>query len=489
MRKTLQNFKDHVTPYQLSKGRDYFNKNRVTRLRWKRDEDLWKADVRGREPYEVEIKMDNGTIYNVYCDCVAHANDEYCKHVLAVLLAIEQCPEPVEEIEVIPPPPPPTKEEIGMAALAGADYAGAEHLAVELLSVPITSDKLPEEVNQGFRLLVAISKAAIPQDMQERIYELAYKVATDPQYEIPALRVHALQVLMQLCKGKEEQMLDIINALLKHKSYKRLGVITDQLGEMKLPLLLATGNEKERKKLLMQHSGSVKLRDYFISEADNAGDFAGAKQMAETGMHIFKNQNNYHAHFSRTRDALFKKYDEIGGKRQHLLEDYQRTRNLEYYRLLKATYDAKDWPAVAESKFIAHLEKSIYVNNFESISRMSYSGPSLYTSDELAGILMEEQDFPRLLKLLQHKASFRLTEKYEEQLLPHYPKELLEIYSQILLKYATEYKHADAIQLVYQTLKKIKKWKGGKAVVTNIVADFTKRFSTRLKFLEVIAKV
>ncbi len=492
MRKTLKNFKDHVTPHQLSKGAEYFRKNKISRLRRQSSTGLWKADVSGREPYEVAITIEGGFIQDVVCDCIAHADDPYCKHVLAVLLAIEQYGESVEEEKEEPEEeqaePAPTSEQIGMDALSKKEYVTVERLADSLItSTPIASDDLPEEIKQGFRLLIALAGEAIPPDMQERIYGYAYQYATEEQDGFPSVYTYCAEILAKLSAGKEEEVLRITDTLLKLKSYKYKNDLISRLAVIKLQLLTTLGRQKEIRMLLSKYPNSIALRDHFINEAAEEGDLEDARRMAEVGMSLFRNDPDVYSHFKATRTALFERFDKIGGIRLELLEAYENTRYLKYYRDFKATYEPQDWPAALNENFISKLQRLIS----SGISHNFYISPtsSLSPSEELARIYIEENDLPGLLSVLKGRPTFKLADLYTDVLLPDYPNEMLAIYSQLLLDYATEYKHADAIAVIASILKKMKKWKGGRKAVKELADDFTKRFSTRSKLLEMLAKI
>jgi uncharacterized Zn finger protein len=86
---TIQNFTEHLSTHELEKGEDYFRRKKVTKLK-QHDSDEWTATVLGRKPYEVVIGMEGEEITDVSCECVVHEEEDYCKHVIAVLFSIQQ---------------------------------------------------------------------------------------------------------------------------------------------------------------------------------------------------------------------------------------------------------------------------------------------------------------------------------------------------------------------------------------------------------------
>jgi hypothetical protein len=84
---TLDNFEKSFPANRLKNGLAYFRKGKVTSLEENEDGD-WSATVVGTEEYEVEITMDGHKIYETSCTCPSHDEDDQCKHVAAVLYAI-----------------------------------------------------------------------------------------------------------------------------------------------------------------------------------------------------------------------------------------------------------------------------------------------------------------------------------------------------------------------------------------------------------------
>jgi uncharacterized Zn finger protein len=83
---TLANFKKVLPQTILTRGREYYKSGNVSDLNLD-DEDLWVAQVSGTEEYEVQIER-HGDELITSCTCPYDLGD-YCKHVAAVLYAIE----------------------------------------------------------------------------------------------------------------------------------------------------------------------------------------------------------------------------------------------------------------------------------------------------------------------------------------------------------------------------------------------------------------
>lgn len=85
---TLANFKLEIPGHILERGRAYWSQGRIGRITFDEADGLWRAVVQGTMPYAVEVlRAPNGALS---CDCSCPYDlTEHCKHVAAVLYAIE----------------------------------------------------------------------------------------------------------------------------------------------------------------------------------------------------------------------------------------------------------------------------------------------------------------------------------------------------------------------------------------------------------------
>ncbi len=84
---TLANFKKAIPLSILERGKEYFEAGRVTDLEFS-DSNVWSAQVEGTERYQVQIEQATNGKLTCSCTCPYDA-DPYCKHIAAVLYAIE----------------------------------------------------------------------------------------------------------------------------------------------------------------------------------------------------------------------------------------------------------------------------------------------------------------------------------------------------------------------------------------------------------------
>lgn len=102
MSRIANDWQEEFAPLILMRGKKYFEEGNVRRIQ--RSGNVYIAQVAGTEDYEVEISMDEDDIEEMLCTC-PYARDNNCKHMAAVLFALESEDVCVQEL---PPAKQPT---------------------------------------------------------------------------------------------------------------------------------------------------------------------------------------------------------------------------------------------------------------------------------------------------------------------------------------------------------------------------------------------
>ena len=85
---TFANFKQVISAQILSRGRDYVRYGNILDLTFDDEELLWEAQVEGSDVYDVRVEQSADGSLACSCTCPYDMGD-YCKHIAAVLYAIE----------------------------------------------------------------------------------------------------------------------------------------------------------------------------------------------------------------------------------------------------------------------------------------------------------------------------------------------------------------------------------------------------------------
>lgn len=83
----MTSWQDWFQPHILERGRVYYDEGRVSELEY--TEDGYTACVEGTWEYKVEILLNRGIIEDMLCDCPYAEDGNTCKHMAAVLFAID----------------------------------------------------------------------------------------------------------------------------------------------------------------------------------------------------------------------------------------------------------------------------------------------------------------------------------------------------------------------------------------------------------------
>lgn len=84
---TMEYWKDLFQSIILERGLDYFQNGNVSEL--KVTDTGYSAIVEGSESYDVEIRINRGSVTDMYCSCPYAEDGTYCKHMAAALFAID----------------------------------------------------------------------------------------------------------------------------------------------------------------------------------------------------------------------------------------------------------------------------------------------------------------------------------------------------------------------------------------------------------------
>ena len=134
---------EHFAPHILARGKKYFEEGRVGRIQ--RVNNTYIADVEGTYEYEVEITIEDGSIKEMLCDC-PYAETDNCKHMAAVLCALETEDIVIEELPAVPTPPIVSHIPLEMPWLEAIDNLPEETIRKELLKRADREDWLKERL-------------------------------------------------------------------------------------------------------------------------------------------------------------------------------------------------------------------------------------------------------------------------------------------------------------------------------------------------------
>ena len=143
MRKIACDWQREFTPLILARGKKYFEEGRVGRVQ--SDGETYVASVEGTERYEVEITLDGERIEEMDCSC-PYAERDNCKHMAAVLFALESEKLAIEELPPVKKPPIISRVPVEMPWLEAIDNLPEAVIRRELLKQVERDEQLKERL-------------------------------------------------------------------------------------------------------------------------------------------------------------------------------------------------------------------------------------------------------------------------------------------------------------------------------------------------------
>jgi len=140
----------------------------------------------------------------------------------------------------------------------------------------------------------------------------------------------------------------------------------------------------------------------------------------------------------------------------------------EYYQIYKATFSPVEWTDEREKLFLHYSDKK-YFNN------------------SAADFLVAENEIERLLNYVEKHLSMNDLESYYKVFASDYPEKTLEMFKKVLVLYADNNTGRSYYEHILLLLKKMSRIKGGKKVVSDLVADFRKSYKNRRAMMEVLS--
>jgi hypothetical protein len=374
----------------------------------------------------------------------------------------------------------------GKAALTKQQYQEAAAIATAMAAVghsdavwkKYKGSYVVEYANKGFELALTVYQSPLPQELSHTLFRNALQYWESSEHLMQLFPIHWIELLIALPKSDEERVLAIVNSMLPKLHHSETPKLT-RLLKLKASLLLSMGRKQEVETLMATHERIAGLREYLIQQADASNDHPVAQRLASEGIRIHASlDKTLYRRFLHIALELAKKYNDIEGIRKHAHMLYNETKDLEYYRTIKKTYEPTEWPGAAAIFFINKLE-----NNGKKFSRYNVA------SWELCAVYAEEDLLDHLLSVVERADNFELTERYAGKLYKIFPDALLKLYSDGIKEYAADNKNAEAIDRIADLFRTMKQWERGSIAVQKLREEFRDMYPTRTKLLKEIGKI
>lgn len=372
------------------------------------------------------------------------------------------------------------------SVVADISFAVIENVHDMMTDMDDSSGSAGNCIKDGFELLIRLCQTDIPFDLKERIFKEAEKEAKNKKYDYAGFDDYWLDVLVHAAYDpkKEQQLLQLIDKMLS-------GLVRDasdwtneyntmRLLRHKMSLLRQMGRNAEADTLRLRHLDIADLRIELIEETLARKEYSAAKQLIEEGIGIAtkKDHPGTIVAYKEKLLRIARELKDITSIRSIAKELYA-GRNMEYYKIIKQTYNAQEWPAIAEG----------LIKDLQKINKAIPGFRGTVNGEALASVFIEEGYWDRLLELLQQNPRLEFVENYSGLLADKFPKELLDIYKETLVNYAEQNTGRNHYVTIRKVLKKMQGWKGGKNMVQQLVNEFILRYKARKAMIEELGKL
>ena len=339
-------------------------------------------------------------------------------------------------------------------------------------------------VTRSFDLLVSIAKSEAGFDLKEKVFDFLLtdaKAATAAKP--PAIREKWLYALLETATEENQlnTMLDLIREL-SGENRSQSGTAKDESEEeyllkMKLLVLQKLNKSGNVRRLLEANKHIKTFRRQLVEDSLQQQDLEHAKELIKEGKQVDERKGKIY---------VGTEWDELLLKIALEEQDTKAIRNLalqlfittgfdfDYYHLLKKHYDPSRWKSQVD-RIVTHIKKE--------------SGFHTKGIHAVAKIFIEEQEWAKLLLLLQKNANLEFIELYFEVLKEKFPQELLEIYRRALRRYAEKFMGTEAYRTVTNTLKKMQSLRGGRELVQSFAIELKVDYRQRKSFVTELNKL
>lgn len=539
---TIKNFTEHLSKYELKKGEDYYRRKKVTKLK-EEDAEEWTAVVNGREAYDVEVSLEDDEITEVYCDCVAHTENDFCKHVIAVLFAIQEKEGilktatshtlesiinnlSVKELRYFLLEHARKNQEIkndlvnyqemidnedknvnrycalinqfienaaaGKGAKAAekingllntiselqkkADKAYTEMKFLEAAEINLAIVKTLPAATGNMKATVGSIKTSIEKsflflldlvsdapdagsDYVRLVLKHANQHVKDEAFPLAGHKTHWIDIIAWCSIGSEETVLHMISEIAALPVNQNSETNTKRLAALKKFV-----EEPESTTAPSATGATDKALDFKtqMETAIKAKKYEEAKQMAEKAMLQAKQEKDLavYEEIKLTLMSALQRSSDVLGFRELARRFYEENMDARYYAMWKDTHIQSEWEKVS-AELIAKLERNIFAY------AAGKGDPT-----ELAFVYVQEYGHGKsLLNLLKKAPRLAFINEYVEGFGKSFATPLLQLYKDVLLKYAIDNKGIQNHLDFLLGMEKMQALKGGKPAVQELVAE------------------
>ncbi|WP_025883183.1 SWIM zinc finger family protein [Porphyromonas uenonis] len=269
-------------------------------------------------------------------------------------------------------------------------------------------------------------------------------------------------------EGEVEEIFKRINSIPESDEYE-----IKEVQKIKYCILLEKKGTEVAQRYLEQNIDNPSFRARAIQDALDQKDYEKATALANDGIEqdfgfpgliidwydwllkIAESQND------TERIILYARY--------LLLESHNPKRD--YYQILQATVQPKQWTDFVETIIQEAMERKPY-----------------YRTDLVASIFIREEWWSRLLDLVKKERNLDQLAKYENPLAKHYPNELADLYAERIIRYVKDHVGRDHYRTACRYIRRMIKL-GARDKADAVISQLRHSYGQRRALMEELDKV
>lgn len=324
-------------------------------------------------------------------------------------------------------------------------------------------------IDSSFETLSHIASQNISEDIRKDLFDYCIFAFNMKYYEGWNWHIDILHIAYKLETSEEEAEI-IIKCLDKIKGNYEI----ESAQYLKLEILKNYKDKTEVQKFIDEHINNTSIRRAEIEKAVKHNDFEKAIKLCKDGITYDKNKRpglvkdwyNWLLKIAQTQNNSA----EIIEYARYLFIDNFRPEQ-DYYQILKKEINSNKWESFLE----------------EIIKEITPKGNWKYNS-LVREIYINEKWWDKLYALVQQNTSLENIENNEKYLSKEYSAELIQLYSERIVKYIDRYMGRNHYQKACRYLRRMQKL-GGKEEVNKLIKHFREKYPKRKALLDELNQV
>ncbi|HZV69908.1 MAG TPA: hypothetical protein VFG10_10205 [Saprospiraceae bacterium] len=330
-------------------------------------------------------------------------------------------------------------------------------------------------IETAFDVLVRLSSLPLTEEIRKPLFDFTIEKFSSREFEGWDWHIGMMRLAFNLHRTNEE--VDLVMSLLQ--SFTGSDYDKQEAETISYLLLLNSKQIEAAQTYLRQHLTNPDLREHALQQSFEEGDFAHVKQLAIDGIKADQKTkagllSNWYDWLIKTAEAENDKSKVIEYARLQLM-DHGREKET-YYNIIRQNTAADEWP-----------------ETYESLINEMWRSRKWDTKELIPNILVAEQDWAKLLFLLEHETKtigyiFDRLVHFGRHLIPTRKNEIGKLLEEALIRSARSASSRRNYTDLTKDLRQMKKL-GYSDIVNHLHESFMKSYRHRPAMIEELRKM